>query len=148
LPSDKYHPVAVRHESESQESAHCCEDAPYLIFNEMRWKEHPALRARVWTDDVSIPTKGWSADWFGIRRFNLATGEDTVVLTQDILRPSPPQLVTPPWVSDILSVRPDGSGGVCTVGLPTGAHMDYNVYDVSFTEGLVRMVATLPNTFL
>ena len=38
-PAEEYTPVGVRHELESQVDAHCCEAAPFLIFNEMRFRE-------------------------------------------------------------------------------------------------------------
>jgi hypothetical protein len=51
-------------------------------------------------------------------------------------------------VSQILSVSPDGSGAVCVVGLTAGGAMTYFVYEVSFAEGLGRMIAELPQVFL
>jgi hypothetical protein len=92
------------------------------------------------------PHKQWSADWLGIRRFNLETKEDKLILDIESLRPPPPY--TSGWVSDILSVSGDGSLAVCVVGLTPGSVMKYFVYELSFADGLQRLVAELPDVFL
>jgi len=92
LPGTAYCPVGVRHELESQWDAHCCEQTPFLIFNEMRFREPrptPAYLKAV-LKGKGPPPEPWAADWFGIRRFNLETGEDTRVLDAESLRVPPP----------------------------------------------------------
>ena len=147
LPGTAYHPIDVRDELESQQDAHCCERTPYLIFNEMRFREP---RARPGYLDVvlkgKVPPEPWGADWVGIRRVNLETGEDVRVLDEESLRPPPPH--TSGWVSQILGVSADGSGAVCVVGLTPGSQMSYFVYELSFRDGLGRLVAELPHVFL
>jgi hypothetical protein len=147
LPGTAYSPVGVRHELESQQDAHCCEQAPFLVFNEMRFREPrptPAYLQVVMKGKV--PPEPWGADWLGIRRFNLETGEDTLVLDKESLRPTPPY--TSGWVSQLLSVSADGSNAVCVVGLTPGGTMKYFVYELSLAEGLGRMIAELPQVFL
>jgi hypothetical protein len=151
LPGDDYRPVDVRHEFESQETAHCCEGSPYLVFNEMRFEEPESPRIPTYLEgllkDKHMPPQvGWGADWLGIRRFDLETGEDARVLVEETLRPPPPY--TTGWVSGILSVRADGSGAVCTAGFMPGGGVDYYVVEVSFTGGVSRVIAKLPHVFL
>ena len=148
LPGASYCPVGVRHELESQQDAHCCEHAPLLIFNEMRFREPRPLPAYLEAalKGKGLPPQEWAADWLGIRRFNLETGEDRRVLDEESLCPPPPY--TSGWVSQILSVSADGSGAVCVVGLTTGSPTEYFVYEVSLAGGLRRMVAELPQVFL
>jgi hypothetical protein len=133
---------------ESQQDAHCCEKTPYLIFNEMRIREP---RPRPGYLDVVLKGKGpppepWEADWCGIRRVNLETGEDLRVLDEDGLRPPPPH--TSGWVNQIVDVSADGSGAICVVGLSPGGQMSYFVYELSFRDGLGRLVADLPQVFM
>ena len=93
-----------------------------------------------------LPPKPWGADWVGIRRLDLETGNDLRVLDEESLHP--PRPYTSGWVSDILSISADGSAAVCTVGLTPGGGVDYYVFEVSLTFGLGRMIAKLPNVFL
>jgi hypothetical protein len=148
LPETVYEPVGIRHELESQQDAHCSEQAPYLIFNEMRLREPPPTPAylEVLLKGKELPPEPWGADWLGIRRFNLETGEDKRVLDKQTLRPPPPY--TSGWVSQILGVSADGSSAICVVGLTPGSQMTYCVYELSFAEGLTRMIAELPHVFL
>lgn len=152
LPESTYLPVAVRHELESQETAHCCEQAPFVFFNEMRFTKFPPTAAYLKTILKSkAPTGGgWGSDWVAIRRFDLVTGEDTVVLDEGSLRPPAPY--TSGWVCEIMSIAADGSGAVCVVGLTGGKTggktSGYFVYELSFAGGLGRKVADLPRTFL
>jgi hypothetical protein len=147
LPGNAYHPIDVRDERESQQDAHCCDGAPYLVFNEMRFREPRPRPAYL---DVVLRGKGppepWGADWVGIRRVNLETGEDVRVLDRESLRPPPPY--TSGWVSQILSVSADGSEAVCVVGLTPGNQMRYFVCELSLEHGLGRLVAELPDVFL
>jgi hypothetical protein len=92
------------------------------------------------------PSEAWGADWYGVRRVNLETGEDARVLDRESLQPPPPY--TAGWVSGILSVSADGSSAVCTVGLTPGGGVDYWVLELSFFDGCRRMVAKLPQAFL
>jgi hypothetical protein len=148
LPAEAYRPVGVRHELESQEDAHCCEAAPFLIFNELRIRETQPIPA--WLQQLSkgkrLPPAGHGADWLGIRRFNLETGEDQRLLDKETLHPIPPY--TSGWVSRIMSVSVDGSSAVCTVGLTAGETMKYFVFEVSLADGLKRNITELPRVFL
>jgi hypothetical protein len=148
LPKTTYEPVDVRHKLESHEHAHCCEEAPFLIFNEMRFEEPRPTpeHLKVIFKEKDLPPERWAADWIGIRRVNLKTGEDTRVLDELSFNPPPPYISG--WVSDILSVSADGTAAVCVVGLDRGGRMDYSVFEVSFAEGLKRKIADLPHTFL
>lgn len=152
LPGESYQPVDVRHEFESQETAHCCDGSPYLVFNVMRFREPeprgvPAHLAAVLSEkDLPRRPGRWFADWVGIRRFDLETGVDAQVLVQETLRPPAPY--TSGWVSEILSVRADGSGAVCKVGFTPGGGVDYYVVEVSFGSGATRVIARLPELFL
>ena len=148
LPGTAYHPIGVRDELESQQDAHCCERTPYLIFNEMRFRE-PRPQSGVL--DVVFkgkrpPPAGWGADWVGIRRVNLETGEDVRVLDEESLRSPPPY--TSGWVSQLLGVSSDGSGAVCVAGLFSGGTGAYFVCELSFRDGVGRLVAELPDVFL
>jgi hypothetical protein len=134
-----YVPISVDDSTDTHEDASCCEDAPFLIFN--------VLRVRPFGWDHSVPAAGW----IGVCRFNLETKVNEMVLDKSNLRPSPPYASG--WVSHIISVRPDGSGAVCSVGLKRRESderqvMDYFVYEVSFIHGLVRQIARLPAVFL
>ncbi len=104
LPSTAYSSVGVKHEFESQQDAHCCEQTPFLIFNEMRFREpHPTpAYLKTVLKDKGLPPEPWGADWLGIRRFNLETGEDTRVVDKESLRVPPPY--TSGWVSQLLNV--------------------------------------------
>jgi hypothetical protein len=152
LPWEEYCPVGVRHELESQEDAHCCERVPYLVFNEKRFREPDRQRVPAYLEPLlkdrglTPPPEMWGADWLGIRRINLETGEDTRVLDEESLRPPLPY--TSGWVSQIISVSADGSGAVCQVGLTPGGGVDYWVMELSFFGGPRRMVARLPYVFL
>jgi hypothetical protein len=148
LPEMAYQPVGIRHELESQQDAHCSEQAPYLIFNEMCFREPRPTPAylEVLLKGKDLPPEPWGADWLGIRRFNLETGEDKRVLDQEGLHPPPPY--TSGWVSQILSVSADGSSAICVVGLTPGSQMTYFVYELFFADGLTRMIAELPQVFL
>jgi hypothetical protein len=147
LPEATYHPVGVRDELESQRDAHSCERAPFLIFNELRFRKPQPMPAylEVVLQGRKLPPEPWGADWIGIRRLDLETGEDTRVLDEGSLNPPPPY--TSGWVSQILSVSADGSGAVCTVGLMPGGGVDYFVFEVSLAHGLRRMIAKLPDVF-
>jgi hypothetical protein len=148
LPGSTYEPISLRHEHESHEYAHSCEAAPYLIFNEMRFEDRPpspeylkGIVKKKW-----LPPRGWGADWIGIRRVNLVTGEDKRLIEAETLNvPSP---YVRGWVAEILNVASDGSLAVCKVGLDIGGRLDYSVFEVSLTEGLRRKLADLPHTFL
>jgi hypothetical protein len=143
-----YQPVGVRDQLECQKDAHCCDDTPLLIFNEMRFREprpRPAYLQEI-LKGKPAPPQGWGADWIGVRRFNLATEEDKRIVDKETLNPPAPY--TSGWVSQIMSVFADGSGVVCKVGLSWGGRMDYFVYELSFTEGLKRKIAELPRVFL
>jgi hypothetical protein len=150
LPGEAYHPVGVRHELESQQDAECCERTPYLIFNEMRFREPRRTPAYLETvlkgKGFSLPPEGWAGDWLSVRRFNLESGEDEGVLDRESLRPPPPY--TSGWVSRILSVSADGSGAVCRVGLTPGGGVDYYVAELSLADGIRRLIARLPRVFL
>jgi hypothetical protein len=149
LPDTSYTPVTVQHELESQESAHCCEEAPLLIFNEMRFRKlDPDATSgylQVLLKNKKATPQVWGADWLGIRRINLKTTEESRILDERSLKPPAPH--TSGWVSEILSVSADGSRAVCVVGLGVG-QMRYFVYELSFAHGLERMVAELPDAFL
>jgi hypothetical protein len=148
LPEHAYRPVGVRHELESQQDAHCCEAAPFLIFNEMRFEQPrpaPPYLQQIFKGKPA-PPGGWGSNWLGIRRFDLETGEDQRVLDAESLNPPPPY--SSGWVSRIMSVSGDGSLAVCTVGLSAGGHMEYFVFEVSLAKGLVRKIAELPGVFL
>src|SRR5438105_4842946 len=90
LPGTAYHPIGVRDEFESQQDAHCCDRTPYLIFNEMRFREPPPRPSYL---DVVLkgraPPDPWGTDWVGVRRVNLETGEYVRVLDEESLRPPP-----------------------------------------------------------
>jgi hypothetical protein len=148
LPGKAYSSVGVGHELESQEDAHSCDSAPLLIFNEMRFREPvpPPAHVKAVLRGKQPPPVEWAADWLGIRRFNLETGEDLRVLDEGSLRVPPPY--TSGWVSQILSVSADGSGAVCVVGLTPGGEVTYFVYELSFSDGLGRQIAELPQVFL
>jgi hypothetical protein len=147
LPDTTYSPISVRHESESQQDAHCCDGTPFLIFNELRFREPRPTPdyLKIVLKGKALPPEGLGADWVGIRRFNLETGDDIRVLDEESLHLPPPY--TSGWVSQILSVSADASGAVCAVGLTPGSMMKYFVYEVSFTNGLGRKVAELPQVF-
>jgi hypothetical protein len=148
LPDSAYHPIGVRDEFESQADAHCCDRTPFLIFNEMRFREprpSPAYLKFAFKGKELSPDI-WGADWLGIRRFNLETGEDIRVLDKESFHVPPPYASG--WVSQILSVSPDGSGAVCVVGLSSGGQVHYFVHELSFTDGLGAMIAELPRVFL
>jgi hypothetical protein len=134
LPAEAYRPVGVRHELESQQDAHCCEAAPYLVYNAIRFESQRDREG------------GFEANWVGIRRFNLETGLDEQVLDERTLCLGTPE--SSGWMSRIMGVSSDGSGAVCTVGLTTCGEGGYFVYEVSFAEGLKRMVTKLPRVFL
>ena len=149
LPGTAYRSVGVMHELESQQDVHSCQETPFLIFNELGFRKPrptPTYLKVVLKGKDLPPERGWGADWLGIRRFNLETGEDTRVLDEDSLRPPPPY--TSGWVSELLSVSADGSGAVCVVGLTPGSQMKYFVYEMTFAHGLKRMVAELPQGLL
>jgi hypothetical protein len=118
----------------------------------MRFREPEPRRTPVHLETAlkgkgfSLPPEAWGADWLGIRRFNLATGEDEGVLDRKSLRPPPPY--TSGWVSRILSASADGSGAVCQVGLTPGGGVDYYVAEVSLADGVRRLIARLPRVFL
>jgi hypothetical protein len=154
LPDTNYLPIGVRDEVEfeSQQDAHCCDGAPFLIFNEMHIKKFEPDPVPGWVEAAfhgnKLPhqSERWWCDWLGIRRVNLETGEDVRVLDKESLHPPPPY--TSGWVSDILSVSADGSEAVCTVELMRGGEMTYFVFEVSPAGGLKRQVAELPDVFL
>jgi hypothetical protein len=148
LPEVTYRPIGVRHELESQNDAHSCERAPLLIYNELRFRERRptpgylevVLRGR------KPPPEPWGADWIGVRRFDLQTGDDTRVLEESSLHPPSPYMSG--RVSAILSVSADGLNAFCKVGLIRGGGVDYFVFEVSLQHGLRRMIAKLPNVFM
>jgi hypothetical protein len=147
LPETAYHPVEVQDEFESQQDPHCCDRVPCLVFNEMRFRPPQPRSGYLGTVlNGNRPTESWEADWVGIRRVNLETGEDVRILDEESLHPHPPH--TSGWVSQILDVSPDGSEVVCVVGLSLGSEMSYFVYELSFRDGLRRLVAELPHVFL
>jgi hypothetical protein len=148
LPDTAYRPIGVRHELESQQDAHCCDGTPFLIFNEMRFREPRPTPGylKVVLKGKDPPPERWGADWLGVRRFNLETNEDTRVLDEQSLQVPLPHTLG--WVSRILNVSADGSGAVCVVGLTPGSRMTYFVYELSFTDGLGRKIAELPQVFL
>ena len=148
LPERTYEPISLRHELESHEYAHCCETTPYLIFNEMRFEDRPPtpeyLKGIV--RKKSLPPRGWGANWMGIRKVDLVTGEDKRVIEAESF--SVPSPYGGGWVREILSVARDGSLATCIIGLDIGGRLDYSVYEISLTEGLQRKIADLPQTFL
>jgi hypothetical protein len=150
LPELIYHPVVPRDEWENQNNALCCEQAPFLFFNEFRFRPLPkaeplpAYLQQLVKDQAEPPAYG--ADWIGIRCFNLQTGEDRRVLDQETINPPSPYTIA--WVSSLMSVNADGSGGVCRVSLSTGGIAKCFVHELSFTEGLGRRIAELPHVFV
>jgi hypothetical protein len=148
LPESTYEPISLRHERESHEYAHCCEATPYLIFNEMRFEDRPPRPEylKVIVKKKLLPPRGWGADWIGIRKVNLLTGEDKRVIEPESLNVS--ASYSGGWVAEILSVASDGSLAICKVGLDIGGRLDYSVFEVSLTEGLLKKIADLPHTFL
>jgi hypothetical protein len=148
LTNSKYEPIGLRHEFESHEHAHCCEAAPYLVFNEMRFEARPPRPEYLMTvvKKKWLHPRGWGADWIGIRRVNLLTGEDKRVIEPESLNFSP--TYSNGWVSEILSVDSDATLATCIVGLDLGDRVDYSVFEVSLTEGLRRKIADLRPNFL
>ena len=133
-----YSPVNARHDCESQMSAACCEAAPFMIYNEWRFRAHEE-------------TSTHAADWECVAQVDLATGIGETVLDAYSLRPPPPY--NSGWISDILAAWPDGSGAVCKIALAivegnAKLAIGYFVYDVSFKDGLVRQITSLPHIFL
>jgi hypothetical protein len=93
LPDETYQPVGIRHELESQQDPLSCEATPFLIFNELCFRNEPILDYRASPAKGQAKTLGYGADWIGIRRFNLQTGIDKRVLEKETINPS--RLTTP-----------------------------------------------------
>lgn len=132
LPWELYSPVSVRHPLESQQDATCCWDAPFLFYNEMRFR---TTEPKSWYPSELM--KGQpeqpvyhGADWMCVRRFNLRTGDHETVLDENTILPPPPFIGG--WVSSLMSVSADGSSALCTVGLDLGGQMKYFVCEVGF----------------
>jgi hypothetical protein len=152
LPEKTYEPVPVRHELEGHEYAHCCQSAPFLIFNEIRYEAtEPYAPVSEYLKGLlkpeKVPQTGWGFDWTGIRRVNLETGEDRRVLEADSFHQIPRPYESW-WVTRILSVSADGATAVCTVCLIAGGKADNCVYEVSLAEGLKQKIADLPHNIL
>lgn len=131
-----YHPVPIQDSLETHQEPVCAESAPFLIYN--------AIRFGATQGSPSV----FPGNWVGVRRLNLITGHNEVVLSSENLQP-PPGYASG-WVSGVISAWADGNGAVCTVGLkrPNGERVSYSVYDVSFEHGLQRQLAALPLVFL
>jgi len=145
LPETTYRAVGIRHPLESQDDALCCEDAPFLIFNELRFREPERVPAFLQKVLKGTP-KGFGADWSGIRRVNLETGADELILDREKIHPFPPY--TTGRVSRLISVSADGTDAVCTVGLSAGGRVDYFVCELSLAAGLRRTITKLAHPFL
>ena len=150
LPAETYEPVGLRHELEDQSDVFSCEGSPFLIFNELRFRAELVPNYPEWMIPLlpkgQAEARGYGADWIGIRRFNLDTAEDKRVLDEETINPFPPY--TRAWVSQLLSVSPDGTGCVCVAALTKGGKVDRFVCEASFTEGLKRQLAPLKRVFL
>jgi hypothetical protein len=147
LPEKTYRPVPIRHPLESQTEALSCSDVPFVVFNELVFrKPEPVPEYLKAVTKGKLPPQGHGADWRGIRRFNLISAEDKLLLDEENLAPFPPY--TSGWVSGLISVSADGTGGICTVGLTAGGMMRYFVCELSFTEGIKKAIAELPHIFL
>lgn len=135
-----YRPVPTQNILDSYADAVSCDDSGFVVYNVMRYRP---------------PTPGvreFGADWIGVSRFNLLTGYSEIVVDASKIRPALPYASG--WVSSILSAHADGSGAICSVGLEKSGEdgaivdLEYFVFEVSFTRGLVREIAALPNVFL
>jgi len=147
LPAEVYRPVGARDLLEDQKDPICCASAPFLFFNEMRYREigrTPPYLKHLLKGQTSFPTYG--GDWFGVRRYNLETGEDRTVLDEDTLKP--PTQYSRGWVARLLTVSADGRTAVASVGLQAGGRVTYFVCELSFTDGLKEIIAELPRVFL
>lgn len=92
LPWELYRPVSVCHPLESQQDAICSWDAPYLFYNEMRFRE-PAPKS--WYPSELMKGQPerpiyYGGDWKCVRRFNLRTGEQERVLDEETILPPHP----------------------------------------------------------
>jgi hypothetical protein len=133
---------------EDQREPRVCEDAPYLFFSEWQLREDEREVPFYMPDAAKIKAEspqGWFADWRGIRRFDLSTGEDRTVLDEATLRP--PSQYPRAWVSKLMNVSPDGKGGICIAALHTGGFVHYCVYDFTFADGLTHKITDLPRIF-
>lgn len=131
-----YRPIPAENSFVTQTDGTSCAAAGFLVFNELQFR--PA------DGDMGVG----AADWFALRRFDLRSGvSDLAVDARDLRVPAP---YRSGWVSEILAAWPNGDGAVCKVGLERHPDadgkvmVDYFVYDVSFKDGLVREIATLP----
>jgi hypothetical protein len=142
-----YMPVGVRHPMETQNDAVCCCDAPYLFFNVWRYQ---AIDPRWWYPSEILgsrlaPSPGFGADWFGVDRFDLRTGEHQTVLDERTML-LPPGYVGG-WISRIMSVSADGASAICHAGLDLGGQVRYFVCEVELFDGSTTIIAELPDVW-